>query len=195
MERTDFNPRELAGEVMQMLREDAEKKGLAFACSVADDVPAVLRGVPSRLRQVLINLVGNAIKFTEKGGVAIKVSRLDVDTADHAAAMAGAAASPAAATVLCFEVTDSGIGIAQPMQERVFRAFEQADSSTTRRYGGTGLGLAISTELVKIMGGRIGVRSTLGRGLSSGFHAPGRRPCPASRLRLAVNDAHHAPAN
>jgi signal transduction histidine kinase len=179
MERVDFKPRELIDEVTQLLREGAEKKGLEFVSSVAEDVPDTLRGVPSRLRQVLINLVGNAIKFTAIGGIAIRVSRLDVDGGNRAAAIACPVASPAAATVLHFAVTDSGIGIAQSVQERVFRAFEQADSSTTRRYGGTGLGLAISKELVEKMGGRIGVHSTLGQGAEFWFP----RLCPVQTLR------------
>jgi PAS domain S-box-containing protein len=182
MERVDFKPRELIDEVTQLLREGAEKKGLEFVSSVAEDVPDTLRGVPSRLRQVLINLVGNAIKFTAIGGIAIRVSRLDVDGGNRAAAIACPVASPAAATVLHFAVTDSGIGIAQSVQERVFRAFEQADSSTTRRYGGTGLGLAISKELVEKMGGRIGVHSTLGQGAEFWFTVrldPPLLPSPA----------------
>jgi CheY-like chemotaxis protein len=112
-----------------------------------------------------MNLVANAIKFTKTGRVAIGVTRLDGD-AGHlpAAAGNGAARDAVAATVLHFAVEDTGIGIAHAVQGRLFHAFEQADSSTTRSYGGTGLGLAISRELVEKMGGRIGVRSTLGRG-------------------------------
>lgn len=163
MESVDFRPRELAAEVAQLLQENAKKKGLAFTCNVAEDVPDALRGAPSRLRQVLLNLVGNAIKFTDRGGVAIRVSRLAADAADRAAT------GPAAATMLHFAVTDTGIGISQSVQERLFQAFVQADSSTTRRYGGTGLGLAISKELVEKMGGQIGVRSTLGQGAEFWF--------------------------
>jgi PAS domain S-box-containing protein len=164
LEHVEFSPRELIEEVTQLLREGADKKGLELVCRVAGEVPDRLRGAPSRLRQVLINLVGNAIKFTTTGVVAVGVSRVDAD-ADGAAASTGAgAARDAAGTTLHFTVEDTGIGIAQAVQGRLFHAFEQADSSTTRSYGGTGLGLAISRELVEKMGGRIGVRSALGHG-------------------------------
>jgi CheY-like chemotaxis protein len=160
LEHVEFSPRDLVEEVTQLLREGAGKKGLQFVCRIASDVPERLRGAPSRLRQVLINLVGNAIKFTDHGRVAVRVSTLDVDVDATGAAPANADAT----TVLRFSVEDSGIGIAPAVQGRLFRAFEQADSSTTRSYGGTGLGLAISRELVEKMGGRIGVRSAPGQG-------------------------------
>jgi PAS domain S-box-containing protein len=160
LEHVEFSPRDLVEEVTQLLREGAGKKGLQFVCRIASDVPERLRGAPSRLRQVLINLVGNAIKFTDHGRVAVRVSTLDVDVD----ANGGAPANADATTVLRFSVEDSGIGIAPAVQGRLFRAFEQADSSTTRSYGGTGLGLAISRELVEKMGGRIGVRSAPGQG-------------------------------
>jgi len=165
LEHVEFRPRQLVEDVTQLLRESADKKGLEVVCRVAPDVPDRLRGAPSRLRQVLINLVGNAIKFTKRGSVAISVSRLDVD-AENPSTLTSAAPGRdgAAGTVLLFAVDDTGIGIAQDVQNRLFHAFEQADSSTTRSYGGTGLGLAISRELVEKMGGRIGVRSTLGQG-------------------------------
>ena len=193
LECVDFKPRELTEEITQLLVQGAEKKGLEFVCSVAEDVPDALRGAPSRLRQVLINLVGNAIKFTDRGRVAIKVSTLDVDAGNDAAASASAAASPAAATVLHFAVTDTGIGIAQPVQQRLFHPFVQADSSTTRRYGGTGLGLAISKELVEKMGGRIGVRSTLGQGAEFWFTVRLDPPLlPSLAPAPGVNDANQA---
>jgi CheY-like chemotaxis protein/HPt (histidine-containing phosphotransfer) domain-containing protein len=160
LEHVEFKPRDLVEEVAQLLRVSAERKGLALVCRVAPDVPDTLRGAPSRLRQVLINLVGNAIKFTDRGRVEIAVSTLTD------------AAAEAPGTGLRFAVEDTGIGIADPVQQRLFRAFEQADSSTTRSYGGTGLGLAISRELVERMGGRIGVRSTLGHGSEFWFTVP-----------------------
>jgi PAS domain S-box-containing protein len=169
LESVDFKPRELTEEVTQLLLEAADKKGLRLVCRVTDDVPVALRGAPSRLRQVLINLVGNAIKFTDRGGVAITVSRLDADADDQAGAVVAGAAPDTAETVLHFAVADTGIGIAPAVQDRLFHAFEQADSSTTRSYGGTGLGLAISRELVEKMGGRIGVNSTLGQGAEFWF--------------------------
>jgi PAS domain S-box-containing protein len=187
LEYVEFEPRELTEEVTHLLRESADKKGLALVCRVAADVPDSLRGAPSRLRQVLMNLVGNAIKFTDRGGVSVKVSTLDVHADIHAAAIGGAAPDAADGTVLHFAVEDTGIGIAPAVQKRLFQAFEQADSSTTRSYGGTGLGLAISRELVEKMGGRIGVRSTLGQGAEFWFtvrvHPPLLRslaPAPAA---------------
>ena len=167
LEHVEFSPRDLVEEVTQLLREGAGKKGLQFVCRIASDVPDRLRGAPSRLRQVLINLVGNAIKFTDHGQVVVRVSTLDIDVD----ATGGPPADPDEKTVLRFSVEDTGIGIAPAVQGRLFRAFEQADSSTTRSYGGTGLGLAISRELVEKMGGRIGVRSAFGHGSEFWFTA------------------------
>jgi PAS domain S-box-containing protein len=179
LEHVEFNPRELVEEVTQLLREGADKKGLDFVCRVAADVPDRLRGAPSRLRQVLINLVGNAIKFTDRGRVAIKVATLEAD-ADSANGSSVSAVDAVQTTVLQFAVEDTGIGIAKTVQSRLFQPFEQADSSTTRSYGGTGLGLAISRELVEKMGGRIGVRSTLGRGSEFWFSVRLDRLAPRS---------------
>lgn len=164
----DFNLRELAGEVAQLLLPGAQKKGLEFTCSISDDIPDALRGAPSQLRQVLGNLVGNAIKFTDRGSVALKVSRFAVEAGSAAPAIAADESAPAA-LILHFAVQDTGIGIAASVQPRLFQAFTQADSSTTRRYGGTGLGLAISKELVEKMGGQIGVRSAPGLGAEFWF--------------------------
>jgi signal transduction histidine kinase/CheY-like chemotaxis protein/HPt (histidine-containing phosphotransfer) domain-containing protein len=171
LERVEFKPRELMEEVTQLLRDGAEKKGLAFSCRVSADVPETLRGAPSRLQQVLINLVGNAIKFTDHGHVAIAVSTLDADSETTA--------------ILHVAVNDTGIGISPEAQRRLFRAFEQADSSTTRSYGGTGLGLAISRELVEQMGGRIGVHSAPGQGSQFWFSVPLDRPALRASRRAA----------
>ena len=171
LEHVEFQPRELVEEVMQLLQEAADKKGLQLACRIAADVPARLCGAPLRLRQVLINLVGNAVKFTDRGRVAIAVTASDA-VADRAAG----AAPPDAATRLHVSVEDTGIGIDAAVQRRLFRAFEQADGSTTRAYGGTGLGLAISRELIETMGGEIGVRSTLGQGSEFWFAVRLERP-------------------
>ena len=122
----------------------AHEKGLELLCEVAPDVPEILRGDPSRLRQVVINLVGNAIKFTDKGEVALKVQIEAEDGHDR---------------ILHFTVSDTGIGIPKEKQESIFDPFSQADTSTTRKYGGTGLGLTISTRLVAMMGGRMWVES------------------------------------
>ena len=149
----DFRLRDSLGETMKGLALRAQSKGLELACHVAPEVPDALVGDPSRLRQVLMNLVGNAIKFTQQGEVVVRVTR---------------EAERDGGVDLHFSVQDTGIGIPQAKQARIFEAFTQADGSTTRKYGGTGLGLTISTKLVGMMGGRLWVESREGRG--STFH-------------------------
>ena len=137
----------------RLLAVTASRKGLELTCHVAADVPDALLGDPGRLRQVIMNLVGNAIKFTERGDVFVQVDvRQQVDDA----------------VTLHFAVADTGIGIPEEKQQCIFEAFRQSDSSMTRRFGGTGLGLAISSQLVTLMGGRIWVESAADRG--STFH-------------------------
>jgi two-component system sensor histidine kinase/response regulator len=154
LEHLDFDLRTVIEEVASLLAERADNKGLELACLVYHDVPTALRGDPGRLRQILMNLVGNAIKFTHQGEVVVR-ARLAEAMAD---------------TVLVrFEVSDTGVGIAPEARARVFQSFSQADSSTTRQYGGTGLGLAIAKQLAEMMGGSIGVDSTPGQGSSFWF--------------------------
>jgi len=149
LETIDFDLSDLLDSVGQLHGARAHGKGIDLATFVEPDVPDRLRGDPGRLRQVLLNLVANAIKFTEHGGVAIEAFSLGtVDGDVH----------------LRFEVTDSGIGIPPEVLPTLFQKFTQADSSTTRRFGGTGLGLAICKQLVGAMGGEIGVDSTQGKG-------------------------------
>jgi CheY-like chemotaxis protein len=149
---------------MKTLAVWAQEKALDFVYSVHADVPDSLVGDPGRLRQILINLVGNAIKFTPKGEVVVEVAlAADEPSHDgsHEAVMEGT-------VLLHVAVRDTGIGIPAAKQPRIFEAFAQADSSTTREYGGTGLGLAICTQLVQLMGGQMWVESEVGRG--STFH-------------------------
>ena len=150
------NIRDVVVEVLKATALAAHKKGLEVTHSVSTEVPAEMMGDPTRLRQVLTNLVGNAIKFTESGEVVITV-RTEVRVGNlH---------------TLCFSVRDTGIGITPENQQRVFQAFEQADTSTTRQYGGTGLGLAISKRIVQYMGGRIWIDSIYGAGSTVSFTA------------------------
>jgi CheY-like chemotaxis protein len=153
LERIGFNLRELLGDTMKSLALRAHRKRLELACHVAPVVPICVEGDPHRLRQVVVNLVGNAIKFTERGEVVLDVD-IERITEDE--------------TILHFQVTDTGIGISPDMLHTIFEAFEQADTSTTRRYGGTGLGLAISSRLVELMRGCIWVDSEIDKG--STFH-------------------------
>ena len=143
-------------EVVEMFAQRAEKKGLLLACHVDPAIRYPAKGDPDRLRQVLVNLVNNAIKFTEKGEIVVRVS-LESERADRA--------------TVRFAVTDSGIGIPSERMDRLFKSFSQVDASTTRKYGGTGLGLAISKQLAELMGGQIGVQSTPGKGSTFWFTA------------------------
>ena len=136
LERTRFSLEDLLERVTEMVTVRAHEKGLALVCEIAPEVPGDLVGDPTRLRQVLLNLLGNAIKFTESGKVAMRVT-LETD-----APVSG---------VLRFTVSDTGIGISSEKLGAVFERFTQADSSTTRRYGGSGLGLTISKRLVELM--------------------------------------------
>ena len=167
LEAVNFPLRDSLDDTVRILAVRAHTKGLELACHIPPEVPDDLVGDPNRLRQVIINLAGNAIKFTEAGEVVVEVQiqeRTDHDVC------------------LSFAVRDTGIGIPPEKQQSIFEAFSQADSSTTRKYGGTGLGLTISTQLVSLMGGRLWVESALGRG--SVFHFTARfavPPAPAGR--------------
>ncbi|MBE2213502.1 MAG: response regulator [Opitutaceae bacterium] len=156
LERIEFNPREAAEDVLELMSAAAHRKDLELACWTDDGVPEEILGDPGRFRQILTNLVGNAIKFTEHGEVIVHMS-------------ASAPASPQHPRMLRVEITDTGIGLSEEGRARLFQSFSQVDSSTTRRYGGTGLGLAISKQLVELMGGRIGVHSAPGKGSTFWF--------------------------
>jgi len=157
LEFIDFNLRDNLYDTLKTLALHANKKGLELACDIQPEVPEALMGDPGRLRQVIINLLGNAIKFTQKGEVVVRVA-LEAQSSDEAS--------------LRFSVSDTGIGIPLEKQKAIFKAFEQADGSMTRRYGGTGLGLAISSQLVRMMGGQIRLKSESGKG--SVFHFTAR---------------------
>jgi signal transduction histidine kinase/CheY-like chemotaxis protein/HPt (histidine-containing phosphotransfer) domain-containing protein len=186
LEQTPFRLRDAIGFALNTLAVRAEQKGLELAYHVAPEVPEALVGDPHRLRQVIVNLVGNALKFTERGEVVVTV--------------ASESLAPESAT-LHVKVTDTGIGIPPEKRAAIFEAFSQADGSTARRYGGTGLGLAICTQLVELMGGRIWVESEQGRGSQFQFTArfevsDAPAPEPAADLaglrgmQILVADAH-----
>lgn len=156
LEEIDFDLRTAVEDVGVMLAEQAHAKGLELAVLVQPKVPSVVRGDPGRVRQILVNLVGNAIKFTESGEVLVRVVVAEEALRD---------------LVVRFEVADTGIGLAREQQEYIFSSFTQADSSSTRRYGGTGLGLAICKQLSELMGGEIGVESEPGAGSTFWFTA------------------------
>ena len=157
LEAVDFNLRDSLESTLKTVALRADEKGLELLCEVAPEVPEIGCGDSTRLRQVVMNLVSNAIKFTQQGEVAVKVQVESRDATD---------------CVLHFTVSDTGIGIHKEKRELIFAPFSQADSSTTRKYGGTGLGLTISTRLVQMMGGKIWVESEEGRG--SQFHFTAR---------------------
>jgi len=180
-----FSLRTALGDSLRALDERAHRKGLELICQVHPDVPDALLGDAGRLRQVLLNLVGNAIKFTSKGEVEIVVTC----ASDHT--------ESTDKVIVRFTINDTGIGIAREKQAAIFRAFEQEDSSTTRKYGGTGLGLTIASQLVALMGGEITVDSEPGRGSTFGFEArfarASRLPSPSAAITTESPDAHISP--
>lgn len=185
LEHVDFDLRSCVEEAAELLAEHAHKKGLELVCHLADDVPTALRGDPGRLRQILINLIANAVKFTGKGEIVVRITTIDQDEKNIR---------------VRFAVSDTGIGIHPDVQPHIFDAFSQADGSTTRKFGGTGLGLAISRQLCEMMGGEISVESTPGQGSTFTFSAclakqeekAGQKPPIASTLKgirvLVVDD-------
>ena len=178
MESVDFAIEGLIEDVATLISERAEEKGLKLTIDIAPDVPAMLVGDALRLRQILINYANNAIKFTDQGEVVI---RIRVQSRSAAEAM------------LLFEVSDTGIGLKDEHISRLFQSFQQADTSTTRKYGGTGLGLAICKQLAELMGGGVGVQSIPGKGSTFWFtawlhlsdNAPAPRP-PREDLRQSL---------
>jgi CheY-like chemotaxis protein len=157
LELIDYDLRDCVGECARVLAAPAGEKGLEIACEIAAGVPATVSGDPLRLRQVLLNLIGNAVKFTSQGEVVVRVEAQSASDGE---------------VTLHFQIADTGIGIPKDRQKSIFEAFTQADGSSTRKYGGTGLGLTISSRLVAMMGGRLWVESEPGHG--SVFHFTSR---------------------
>ncbi|UVT15545.1 MAG: MASE1 domain-containing protein [Nitrospira sp.] len=173
-ETIDFDLRTTVEEALDLFAKPAQRKGLELGCLLHAEVPTALRGDPGRLHQILINLIGNAVKFTQQGEVMMHVTRSQEN---------------AERILIEFAVVDTGIGIAPEVQERLFKPFTQGDTSTTRQFGGTGLGLAICKQLVGQMGGQIGIESRLGQGSTFRFSVwlthQQRRATPLPRGSLA----------
>jgi signal transduction histidine kinase/DNA-binding response OmpR family regulator len=157
LEVIDLNLRDCLEECLKTLALRADEKGLELLCDIAPNVPELVQGDPGRLRQIILNLVGNSIKFTHRGEISLKV---EIESEVGPLSM------------LLFTVTDTGIGIAPEKQRSIFDPFSQADTSTTRKYGGTGLGLTISARLIAMMGGRVWLESEIGQGTRFHFTAP-----------------------
>ena len=183
LETIDFSPRYVVEESVELFAEAAANKGIELVLDVGPDVPELVMGDPGRLRQVLINLIGNAVKFTDAGEVVVRANRLE-------------AKGPGVA--VRFEVADTGVGLTREDAARVFAVYSQLDSSTTRRHGGTGLGLAIARMLIQLMGGEIGVESEKGKGSQFWFSAlfreaaqkvhPARTGAPLTGMTVAIID-------
>jgi PAS domain S-box-containing protein len=172
LEVSDFNLQQLIADIINLLSLQAHEKGVRLASSIDAFVPVALRGDAGRLRQILINLIGNAIKFAPKGSVKLDI---EVESQDERV------------ITLRFLVKDNGIGVAADKLEQIFEPFKQADSSTTRQYGGTGLGLAICKRLANLMGGEIGTTSTLGQGSTFWFTVLLEKQEPSAAQPLPVS--------
>jgi signal transduction histidine kinase/ActR/RegA family two-component response regulator len=181
LETIGFDLRGLLAQVVGLLGKRAAAKGLAIELDVANEVPRAIRGDPLRLGQVLTNLVDNAVKFTERGSVSVRVAA-DAAAGREAQVAARAGTGPKHPIVLRFEVTDTGVGIAAEVLGKIFEPFHQADGSTTRKYGGTGLGLAIARQLIQMMGGEIAVDSEPGQGSRFWFTVQVEAEEPAGAL-------------
>ena len=174
LEHINFSVTDCMKEVLTSLKNLADEKSLAFTCTVDARIPGTINGDPFRLKQILINLAGNGIKFTDRGSVTMHATLKETDDGR---------------TVVQFSVSDTGIGIPQDKLQDVFKSFVQASSSTTRQYGGTGLGLSISKQLVELQGGNIGVESTPGEGTTFTFEIPYRPAVETSPEEAASSHA------
>ena len=177
LDAVEFRPDEIFREVAASVGRRARDKGLDFAVEIAPDLPPHLIGDPARLRQILVNLCGNAVKFTPAGSVATMITWTPAGPGE---------------IVLSIVVSDTGIGMSDAQKSRLFEAFAQADSSTTRRFGGTGLGLVICKSLVDMMGGQITVDSAEGQGACFGVTVPFRLGADGRRSVLAATVDHGA---
>jgi CheY-like chemotaxis protein len=174
LEQVDFDLGDLVARLSETIVVRARQKELVFSARIEPDVPTMLNGDPLRLRQVLVNLIGNATKFTERGSIKLTVS-CDLSTSEPGS--------------IQFSVADTGIGIAPRDLEQIFASFAQADSSTARKYGGSGLGLSIARQLVELMGGKIWADSELERGSTFHFNARFRVQDPATAVATALTHA------
>jgi two-component system, sensor histidine kinase and response regulator len=172
LEHIKFDLRDNISDTMELLSFRAHAKGLELVSHIHPDVPDDLVGDPGRLRQIIVNLVGNAIKFTDKGEVLVRVATKTQEDGH---------------VVLAVDVADTGIGLSPEVQSRIFEAFEQADTSTTRQFGGTGLGLSISRQLVELMGGKIDIESELGKGTTFKFEVRFEMQKEQSEARTTMN--------
>ncbi|MBX7221012.1 MAG: response regulator [Blastocatellia bacterium] len=202
LETIEFNLRQTLEETVELLAESAHNKGLEITYVIDENIPVFVSGDPGRLRQVLTNLIGNAIKFTVKGEIVVRAALENQFTTEYWDAEMTfsltperstklAAAPPPNGIEICFSVTDTGIGIAPEMRTRLFQSFTQADGSTTRKYGGTGLGLTISKQLAELMGGRIGIESEEGVGSTFWFTVslvPGQQSVEKNRRFTVGNN-------
>ncbi|ABZ84181.1 sensor histidine kinase, putative [Heliomicrobium modesticaldum Ice1] len=178
LESIDFDPVPVVDGVARLLQGKAREKGLTISTFIADEARFLFQGDPGRLRQVLLNLVSNAVKFTERGTIDIRVFPVS-DTGSQ--------------VTIRFEVIDTGIGIAPEIRDCLFQPFSQGNTSMTRKYGGTGLGLAISRNLVELMGGKIGVQSKPGEGSTFWFTLPVRKPLQTSQSPVHAAESRQAP--
>jgi signal transduction histidine kinase/ActR/RegA family two-component response regulator len=189
LEILSFDVRKLVENVCTMLNSKAEEKGLELLSHIGEDIPLTVRGDPGRMSQILINLVNNAVKFTEEGRIEIRVRVSESE-------VRGTTGQPMNPDLvpLTFEVSDTGIGIPDELRERLFKPFSQADNSVTRKYGGTGLGLAISRQLAELMGGEITVESEQGKGSTFRFavrlekQKNGHSCCKEDRVEIDKSD-------
>jgi signal transduction histidine kinase len=183
LDNDTFDLGKLVSETARAFENQAKQKRLSLACEISSEIPAEVTGDPARLRQILVNLLGNALKFTPSGSVLVRATREYSATKE---------------IQVHFVVSDTGIGIPKEKQSIIFEPFAQADGSMTRRYGGTGLGLSISMRLVELMGGRMWIASEPGKGsaihFSVRFRCPEREPEPAAQELLGVRNASPSPS-